>query len=470
MIKRLSLLALLALAGCASVPELRQPELDLPAASQPAPTIAADWWQIYGDPVLDALIAEALAHNADLRLAAVRIEEARAYLGLAQASLYPEVSAGASAARDRRTEVGAMPAPSNPVSNTFSVDLRAFYEVDLWGRYRSASAAARAELLASQYGREVVYTTLTASVAKGYFALRSLDAQIALARDTLENRRQALALMQRRFAAGEISELEVRLAEAEVAGIESALAQRVQQTRLVETALAGLLGRQPRQIVAEQLPRGLSLQALALPPEIPAGLPSELLARRPDVRQAEANLAAARARIDQAKAALYPSVGLTAYLGSESRALTDLFSGPATVWGIAASLVQTVFDAGRNEAALQATVARQEMVLIGYEETVKRAFREALDALIVYRQARERAEAEARQSEALRRSLTLADLRYRYGESGYLEVLYAQRNLFDSEQKRILARELQLIALADLFRALGGGWNGDAIAKAAGAP
>jgi len=459
------------LPGCANLPEPRQPALDLPAPAsvQPQASITADWWKAYGDPVLNAMMDEALAHNGDLRLAAARIEEARGALGQADADRYPEVSASVGASRSRRSEAGAMPVPINP-SNSFQLGLQAAYELDIWGRYRSANDAARADLLASEYARDVIRTSLTADVAKGYFALRSLDARIQLARDTLNNRRQALDLMRLRFEAGESSELDFRQAEAELASVESALALLVQQQQQQEHALALLLGRQPRQIVAEVLPRGLELQALVLPPDIPAGLPSDLLARRPDIRQAEASLAAADARIEEAKAYLYPSILLTASLGTESRALSNLFTGPATVWGLAASLAQTVFNAGRTEAAIRSTVARQEQVLIGYEETVKQAFRETLDALAVHRQTRERSEAESRQAEALRRALALAELRYRHGESGYLDVLYAQRNLFAAEQARIQAREQQLAAVADLSRALGGGWYAAGIAKATGTP
>lgn len=469
----LALALALALAGCASIPEPRQPTLDLPAEAldgKAQAAIATDWWRAFGDPVLDAMVDEALAHNGDIRLAAARIEEARASLGLARADRYPEVAATANASRNRRSEAAAMPAPINPSSN-YRLDLQAAYELDLWGRYRSASAAARADLLASEYARETVRTTLTADVAKGYFALRALDAQIDLAKSTLDNRRQSLALNRQRFDVGETSELDLRLAEAELASVEATLAQRLEQAGLQEHALALLLGRQPRQLMAEALPRGLGLQALTLPPDIPAGLSSALLARRPDIRQAEANLTAARARIDEAKAAIYPNISLTASLGSESRALADLFSGPATVWGLAAGLAQTVFNAGRTEAALQATAARQEQALITYEETVKGAFREALDALVSQRQSGELAAAEERRSAALRRALELADLRYRHGESAYLEVLDAQRNLFVAEQNRIQARVAQLAAIADLSRALGGGWdNGQEIAKASGTP
>ena len=455
------------LAGCAHVPEPRQPELDLPAPAEtgkPEAKVAADWWRTYGDPVLNAMMDEALAHNGDLRLATARIEEARGALGLAGADRYPEVGVTAGASRNRRSEAAAMPAPINP-ANSFQVGLEAAYELDLWGRYRSADEAARADLLASEYAREVVRTTLTSDVAKGYFALLSLDAQARLARDTRENRRQARELMRLRFEAGDIGEMDFRLAEAELASVEAGLALLVQRQRQQEHALALLLGRQPRQIVADLLPRGLELQALAIPPEVPAGLPADLLGQRPDIRQAEAALAAANARIDEAKAYLYPSILLTASLGTESRALADLFSGPATVWGLAAGLAQTVFNAGRTEAAIQATVARPDQMLIRYEETVKQAFRETLDALVSHRQTRERAEAEGRQAEALRRALTLAELRYRHGESGYLDVLYAQRNLFAAEQARIQAREQQLAAVADLSRALGGGWTAPSAAS-----
>ncbi len=460
--KTLLLLSLLALAGCVSLPSMKQMQPDLPAAwpeGNGQASVAADWWKAYRDPALDRLIEEALAHNRDVKLAAARIEEARANLGLANADRYPEVNLEGNVGRSRVTGKGTMPAGTQLISNNFKLDVQAAWEVDLWGRYRAASAAARADLLATEYARQAVRSSLTGTVAQGYFALTALDASMKLAQDTLVNRREAVDLQRLRFEGGVASELALRQAEAELASVEVSLAQLAQQVRQQELALAVLLGREPRQIVETSVARGLRLSELALPPAVPAGLPADLLKRRPDLRQAEQKLLGSQARIRETSAAIYPNLSLTAHLGTESKALADLFSGPAGIWGMALGLSQTLFNAGRTEAALKAADARQTQALLAYEQSLQVAFKEVLDALVTHRQARETALAEAHRVGALKRAAELADLRYRNGVSNYLETLDARRNLFQAEQGGIDARRAQLAATADLFKALGGSWD-----------
>lgn len=457
-------LALISLSGCAAIPELRGLKADLPAAwpleaGKPSAQVAADWWKAFGDPQLDALIQEALAHNADVRLAAARMEEARANLGLARSKQALQAQGIVDVSRSRRTEVGATPAGGSPVNNTYMAKLEAAYELDLWGRYREASNAARSELLASEYGRDVVRISLTSQVAQDYFALRALDAQLDLLKKTRANREAAVALQKMRLDAGVSSELELRQAQAELASLEASSAQLTLAVRQQELALAVLTGRSPREVVESAIVRGNTLDAMGTPPAIPAGLPSDLLARRPDLRQAEQNLLASHARIKEAKAALYPDLSLTAYLGSESKALSDLFSGPAAIWGLTAGIVQSLLNGGRTEAELQARDARQSQALIAYEQSVRQAFREVLDALVAHRQARELAEAEGRRAQALSDAQELADLRYRSGLTNYLTVLDAQRNVLQAELNRIDARRAQLSATADLAKSLGGGWQ-----------
>ena len=455
------------LAGCVTLPPMKTLQTELPAAWQDsgqakAPdNVAATWWHAYNDPALDTLMTEALAHNRDLRLAAARIEEARANLGLTEADRYPEVQVGADVGRSKITGKGSTPLPAGTplASNRFKLNLQAAWEADLWGRYREASAAARANLLATEYARHAIQSSLTGTLAQGYFDLAALDANIKLAQDTLTNRREAVKLHRLRFEAGITSELVLRQAEAELASIEANLAQLGQQTRRQELALALLLGREPRAILQTDIARGGGLFKLAVPPAIPAGLPSDLLQRRPDLRQAEQNLLASQARIREAGAAIYPNLSLTANLGTESKALADLFSGPAGIWGLAAGLSQTLFNAGRTEAAVQAAGARQDQALIAYEQAVQVAFKEVLDALVAHRQAREIGLAEADRTTALKRAAELADLRFQNGVSNYLEALDARRNLFQAEQGGIEARRAQLAATADLFKALGGGWE-----------
>lgn len=467
--KTLIALLVVTLSGCAAMPTLRKASPDLPQAwpqaSPPPPGEKLgereqglpEWWRQFDDPALTALVNEALAHNSDVMLAAARIEEARASLGLREADRGPEAWLGAGAERTRVTEKGAFP-PANPINSKFKVDLQAAYEVDLWDRYRQASAAARAELLASEYAREVIRGSLAGEVAQAYFRLAALDAALLLSQDTLNNRRETVDLHKLRFDAGIIAELPLRQAEAELATVEATAAELARQLQQGETALALLLGRSPRALMQDPLARGKPLDALTPPPAIPAGLPAELLARRPDIRQAEQKLAGAEARILATKAAIYPTLSLTASLGSESRALSDLFSGPATLWGIGASLVQTLYNAGRTEAALKGDAARQEQALLGYEQTLRVAFKEVLDALVAARQARAAEEAETRRAQALARAAELAGLRYQSGVAAYLEVLDAQRNLHQAQQNRIEARRTRLAAAADLFKALGGGW------------
>lgn len=461
----LLLLVVLALAGCVTLPTMKHIQPDLPSnwpadgASKQEEKVSAEWWKAYNDPALDALMAEALEQNRDLKLAAARIEEARGNLGTTDAKRYPEANLEGNVGRSRVTGKGTMPAGTPLVNNNFKLNLQAAWELDLWGRYRAASAAARADLLASEYAREGIRTSLTGAVAQSYFALAALDANLELVQNTLANRREAVNLQRLRYQGGVSSELVLRQAEAELASVEISLAELVRQIRQQELVLSVLLGREPRSIVEAKVARGVGLFNLAVPPAVPAGLPSELLQRRPDLRQAEQKLIAAQSRIREAGAALYPSLSLTANLGSESKALSDLFSGSAGIWGLAAGLSQTVFNAGRTEAALLAAGARQDQALIAYEQAVQVAFKEVLDALVTHRQARESGIAEAERVKALKRASELADLRFRNGISNYLEALDAQRNLLQAEQGGIEARRAQLAATADLYKTLGGGWE-----------
>lgn len=464
--KALVIIALLTLSGCISLPTLRQPAVELPV-TPPATTTSSTsimantqehWWTLYADPDLDQLMQEALDHNADLQLAAARIEEARANLALEEGARDPTLQAGLGASRTRASGANSF-TPPTLISNKLQVGLQGSYEVDWWGQYRNASLAARSDLLASRMGREVVRSELTALTARTWFRLRNLDAQLKLADQTLANRRQWLALQQLRQQVGELSELELRQAEVDLAAIEASRTQRVRAISQQENALAVLLGRAPRQMAESGLPRA---QCLPKAPDVPDGLPSDLLTRRPDIRQAEAELAAAEARIDEAKSAIWPSLSLTANLGSESKALSKLFSGPAMVWGLAASLTQTLYNAGRTEAALQARAARREQALTGYEQAVRMAFQETLDALVAVRQSRELAAAETRRVTSQRRATELAGLRYQNGMYSQIDLLDAQSSLYQAELDVLSADLDRLTATVDLFKALGGGFQATA--------
>lgn len=482
----LPLVACLSLSGCFNLPELRRlvpdlpshfPEQSTPATakstgeavkpeSKPAATTPRPlppWWQAYQDPTLDALMEEALAHNSDLAQAIARMDEARANLGLARGAQYPYVSASLDASRSRRSQRTATPVPGSAVNNNYGLGLAASYELDLWGRLSRATEAARADLLASEYGKEVVRLALSDQLARSYFELLALDARLALSRETAENQRLRIGLLEKRLSAGLGSDLEIIQAQAELATVEADQAQLDRQVHAQENALGLLLGRSPRQLQEDQVKRAAGrLQALPLPPPVAAGLPSELLLHRPDLRQAEAQLAAADARIAELRAAVFPSISLTAGLGTESSSLSNLFSSPATTWNLGASLLQTVFNASRTERAIEAAAARREQQLIAYESGIRQAFGEVLDALVAHRQARERREAEERRVEALSRAYHLAQRRQEVGSIGYLEVLDAQRQLYQAQASRIDALREQLAVVSLLYKALGGGPNGSA--------
>jgi len=454
------------LAGCVTLgPDYRRQAIDTPDA-WPTPTTAAsvpaEWWRGYQDPALDAMIQEALGHNADLRLAIARVDEARASLGVARADQWPGVSASGAASRNRVSEDSALALPGvAPIYNNVRATLDASYEIDFWGKYRRATEAARAELLATQFNRDAVRLALIAEVSRGYFNLRALDAQVAITKRTVSTRQSSLALQRQRFEAGVASELELRQVEAETAAAQALLPVLETQLARQETALSVLLGRSPRAIVGSTPGRGAAIEALTVPPAVPAGLPSGLLEHRPDLRQAEQQLIAANARIGQAKAAYFPSISLTGLLGGESTKLADLVSAPARIWQVSGSAAQTVFDTGRTGSRVKAAKAREQQALAQYQSAIQNAFRDTLDALVAQRKARETLDAEQARVNALESALDLARLRYQNGVSSQLDVLDAERGLLAAELNRVEAQRAQLAATADLFKALGGGWESD---------
>lgn len=457
-------------AGCITLgPDYARPDIDVPDAwplhlRTEAGSREQDGWREYQDPVLDALIEEALEHNVDLQLAMARMDEAAAALGLVRADQLPTMTVTADAFRTRGSQeaVFGLPPGIDPVYNNLLGSVNASYEIDLWGKFRRASEAARADLLATAHSRDAVRLTLIAEVARGYFNLRALDAQAEVTRRTVETRRASLELQRIRWTAGEISELEYRQVEAETAAAEAILPDLEARIARQETALSVLLGRSPRAIVNEPPKRGAAIETLSAPPVVPSGLPSELLGRRPDLREAEERLIAANARIGQAKAAYFPSISLTGLLGVESATLANLFTGPAKIWQVSASAAQLIFDGGRTGSRVAAARAREQQALAIYRSAIQNAFRDTLDALVAQRKAREIYEAEETRVGAHRRALALARLRYDNGVSSLLDVLDAERGLLDAEFKRIEARRAQLSAGADLYKALGGGWEGPA--------
>jgi multidrug efflux system outer membrane protein len=446
-------------------PEYQRPALPLPeawpAAAQPGDAAKFDpqkWWGIYKDATLDALMDEALANNADLAVATARIDEARAQARITDAGLLPSVDASYAFARTGISKSGPSFTPGLPttVFNDNALKLGVSYELDLWGRLRSASNAARANLLATEAARQTVRNTLTAQVAQSYYALAALDGQVQVAERTVATRQDALKLDRVRAQAGVISDFELRQAESELAAVQAQLPALRAQRDSQQRALAVLLGRAPREVAAA----AFALNAGDALPEavVPAELPSQLLLRRPDLREAEQRLIAANANIGAARAAYFPSIGLTGYYGRESIELSDLFKGPSRIFQFAAAITQPIFNAGRIGAQVDAASAQQQQALAQYKLAVSNAFRDALDALSNQRAARETLEAQNARAAVLKQALDLAKLRYANGLASQLDVLDAERNLLAVELGLLDALRAARAATADLAKALGGGF------------
>ena len=453
------------LAGCTLGPAYERPATELPAhwAEFPPTGVKAPaerWWTMYGDPALERLVEEALVSNQDLALATARVDEARALSDIADSRRMPAVDATFERDRFRFSERAPVPIPSNAVeSNSYRAKLNVAYEVDLWGRLRSASNAARAELLASEANRETVRIALATEVVRAYFALVAFDAQVEATRRSLALRAEGLDLQNVLMNAGLINEFALRQLEGEVAAARAQLPALESNRTAQELALAVLLGRSPRAIMEGAVERRAE-QGEPAAPVVPEGLPSDLLLRRPDVASAEQVLIANNARISEARAALFPRIGLSGYLGSESTALSDLFTGPAGIWSLGFALAQPIFQGGRLFAEVDAVKARERQAVAQYQKTLQEAFREVRQALNTQVKAREAFEAESTRTVALGEALRLARIRYKNGLLSQLEVLDSERNLLQAELNRSDALRVQRAAVADLVRALGGGWQG----------
>ncbi|MGZ8274202.1 MAG: efflux transporter outer membrane subunit [Burkholderiaceae bacterium] len=453
-----------ALTACASTPT-RVPAVDLPPTTAATVPGIDRWWLQFNDPQLTALIEETLAANLDLRIAVSRIEEARAALRFARSYQFPTVDADIGAARSRRSDATDPRFPGPLINNSFGAGLNAAYEVDLWGRLASGTSAAQATLLGTRYSAETVRTVLAAQVATAYFQLLGYDAELRLSRDTLATRVESVDLQKQRFEAGLIGDYEVRLAEAERATVAASVPPLQRAVAQTEAALAVLAGRTPRAVFTPVVARNAELKVDDTGPVVPAGLPSDLLARRPDIRQAESDLVAANARIDEARAQYFPAITLTARLGSESSQLGDLFSGPGLVWSVAGSLFQPIFNAGRIGSQVDAATSQREQAEYAYVRSVQAAFRDVHDALVAHRSARDSYVAQEERRAQFAEALRLAELRNKAGYTSFIEVLDNQRNLLDAERARLLALRARQSALVDLYKALGGGWSPEQFAQ-----
>jgi outer membrane protein, multidrug efflux system len=452
------LLCVLAVSACMVGPDYTRPDAMIPSGwrmlnGDPSAVINEQWWSQFNDPQLDRLIDVALAENMDIRIASARVEEARALVTISRAALFPQIGTSTSAGR-ARTSTGATPLPPgvSATNNFYSAALDTSFELDLWGRLRRGTEAARAALLSTQYAELVVRLSLVNQVAQSYFELRSFDLQLEIARRTLASREESLELVTKRFRGGVVSELDLQQAESEAAGAAVAVPNLEQQIVQRENELSVLLGRNPEDIM-----RGRGVFEVAIP-EVPVGLPSTLLVRRPDILAAEQSLVAANARIGAARAEYFPRISLTGLLGFESTELSDWFNRGSRIWQVAGGLTAPIFTAGRIGAQVDVATAQQQQSLYDYLLTIQTGFREVEDALIAIRKIREQQIAQDRQIQAFQRTLRLANLRYDNGYSGYLEVLDAQRNLFNAELQQVQLQSARLRAIVDLYRALGGGW------------
>ena len=463
MIQRLSSLVLAAvLAGCA-VTQPVVPRLDLPPGSASAAQneLLEHWWTAFNDPVLTALIGEAFANNLDLRAALARIEAARSQVLLAQSYLAPSIDLNANGGRSRISANTSPPLPSGvgQTSNNFNVSIQMSYELDVWGKYRSGLLASTNDLTAARYYRETVRITVAGDVANAYFRLRAADAELVILEETLKLRTDAVRLQRDRYDGGLIGEYELRTTEAERSAVVADVARTKQAIGQLEAAVATLTGRSPRAVFTPEIARGATIEEVTDVPELPAGLPSGLIERRPDIRRSEALMAAADLRIQQARADYFPSLTLTGAYGFESAALSSLFSGPSAIWNIGLGLVQPLFALKAIEAQVELATARRDQTLVEYQQTVQIAFREVHDALVANRASRDVLAAETDRRDQIAKAYEVSLLRYDAGRTSFLEVIDAQRTLLAAQTLRIAAARDARLSIVDFAKSLGGGWS-----------
>jgi multidrug efflux system outer membrane protein len=468
--KKLTVLVLFVslVSACAVGPDYKRPTTSVPStyrgltpeqAAKAGPASLADekWWEVFQDEQLQGLIRIALQQNYDVRIAASRILQAQAQLGVTRADQFPTITGGGQAGRQRTQE--SFFGPSAPIfppfqSNTYELNGSFSWELDFWGRFRRATEAARADLLASQWAREEVISTLVSNVAAAYFQLRELDLELEISRRTLDSRQGSLKLTRSLEEHGATSMLDVRQAEQLVFTASEQIPDLERRIEQQENFISTLLGENPGAV-----PRGLTLTDQPHAPEVPAGLPSSLLERRPDIRQAEENLVAANARIGVAKAAFFPQITLTATGGVQTFAIENLFTGPAGFWSLAGALLQPIFEGGRIWYGFKLSKAQQEEALLTYKQTIQSAFRDVSDALTAYRKNREFRIQQEYLTESAKDAARLSDMRYRGGVTSYLEVLTNDTNYFSAELGLAQAQLNELLALVQLYKALGGGWE-----------
>jgi len=454
------------LSGCALMgPDYFRPKDTVPekfaadevSQNQTAVAVPSTWWELYQDPILNELVEKAHKNNTDIKLAVARVEESDAFLREVGAALFPQINLDSSATRSKITQLGATPLFNGipPIRENYNIRLGTSFELDFWGKLRRAKESARAQALGTRFAKDTVELSLSGLVASNYLLLRSLEAQLELSRDTLRSREESLALTKRRAEGGVSSSLDVYQAQVSTSNLVAQIADLVRQREIVQHQLAVLTGDLNLKLASS------SINDLPIPPIPPAGLPSSLLEARPDVRQAEQNLIALNAKIGVAKAALFPTITLTASYGGESAELSDILKSAARIWSGGLGLNLPIFDSGRLNARLDQATAQQKQALASYEASVQTAFREVNDALVTLRQNTEREDALRSSKEASEKALQIADNRYKSGYAGYLDVLDSQRVYNDASLAFIQSRQARLTATVDLFKALGGGWKAE---------
>ena len=481
--------------GCTVGPNYQRPQLDVPGGYRGAPTLESSqpdqrasqapppsqasasrgsqpatnrqrqttesaepsigdqkWWEVFQDPQLQELIRTALKQNYDVRIAATRILQAQAQLGITRADQLPSINAGASAVNQRSPRQKNLP-PEYETSNA-AVSASMFWELDFWGKYRRATEAARANLLATEWARRAITSTLVSNVSAAYFELRAYDLQLEIARRTLASRQESLQITRTLADGGAGTMLDVRQAEQLVSIAAETIPDLERRIQQQENFISTLLGNNPGPIA-----RGMKLTEQPHLPTVPAGIPSRLLDRRPDIRAAEAQLMAANAQIGVAKAAYFPQITLTADSGFQSSALTSLFTGPAGMWNFGGSLAQPIFAGGRIKSGVRLSEARQKELELNYQQTIQQAFRGVSDALIAYQKYHEYRDHQQQLVISAQDAAQLSEVRYRGGATGYLEVLTNETNAFDAELGLAQAEAAELVSLVEIYRNLGGGWE-----------
>jgi len=434
-------------------PDAKQSEPHTPIETEPPAASLGDakWWEVFQDAQLQSLIRTALKNNYDVRIAATRVLQAQAQLGITRADQLPTLGVGGNITSQQSPKIG--PIPAYEITQG-QLTASAAYNLDFWGKYRRATQAARATLLADEWARKEVMSTLVANLATAYFQLRELDLELEISKGTFNSRSQSLQLTQTLEQHGISSRLDVRQSEQlvytaaeEIPDFERLIAQQ-------ENAISVLMGNNPGDV-----PRGLKLTEQPHAPEVPAGIPSSLLERRPDVRQAEQTLIAANAQIGVARAAYFPQISLTGSAGYESPALTNLFTSPAGIWNLAASFTQPIFEGGRLKSNVRLAEAQHEQMLLTYQQTLQGAFRDVSNGLIAYRKDREFRIQQEHLLDSAQDAARLSQVRFKAGTTDYLEVLTNETNSFSAQLGLAQAQANELIALVQLYQALGGGWQ-----------